>query len=340
MSQNFTTFPGFDPKTYCLDLSLSPKDVCPGICLNKGVSVGPAIWTFLGATVLTGFGMLWLPNPLDRKAVYTLSFAQGSARFTNILVLYFTKRANPYDLYLNVFLVFGAELTALIAFAPRLNILARKHFHWVKPAGIILTCAFVAGIIAMEYRPDALKEALDKVSFLHGKNYGNQPACHFPAPAGLLAGLLVLFIAVLLIVGFSHIQIVRHFFNPSDKHPVRWRVAWSAVILAIDLIWGITVGFFIRSYLTVDGGVINGDAINEMTASQIFSIFLSIIGLLPPLKHLLEKLEKWLVSFWKEEQEVEDAMGAMGYDIDHSEMHKVYQAVPKEFGGGWGSEDA
>ncbi|KAH8807034.1 hypothetical protein DL96DRAFT_589283 [Flagelloscypha sp. PMI_526] len=269
MSQNFTTFDGYDPKTYCLDLSLWPKDVCPGICLNKDVSVGPAIWTFIGATIVTGFGMLWLPSPLDRKSVYTLSFAQGSARFTNICVLYFTRRANPYDLYLNIFLVFGAELTALIAFAPRLNILARKHFHWVKPFGIILACTIVAGVIAVGYRPDALKEAIDKLEVFNSKHYGNQPACHFPSPTGLLSGLLVLSLVVLLIVGFSHIQVVRHIFNPDDQHPIRWRVAWSVVILAIDLIWGITVYFFIRSYLGVDGGVINGDALNQITASQV-----------------------------------------------------------------------
>lgn len=160
--------------------------------------------------------MIWLPNPVDRRQIYALSYAQSVARLTNICVLYYTRKVNPYDTSLNMFLLVGAELTgsfipsnvqrtfidsltiAMIGAAPGLEIVGHKWGVGIlKPFGVLVGCLSIA-LVSAGFRPDAFKAELDKVDLLNTKLFGNQPACEFPPHFELLIPLLIASVAIML----------------------------------------------------------------------------------------------------------------------------------------------
>ncbi|KAJ7589884.1 hypothetical protein C8J56DRAFT_1025204 [Mycena floridula] len=303
MTSNISTIPlDFNTQLYCLDTSILPLDQCPGICVNPDVSGYPAVISFIAASVVTGLAMVWLPDAHDRRHQFYLHYIQSFSRIVSAFVFLFNRKINTYDVYLIVLLVLGSETTAFVGAASLLHIVEYPfHLGVVKPLGSIILVIVMATLASPNH--EWLQKTAVQVAGALGQNFqsvrGSQPACDFTfnklffIPLSFLTA--ICFLSVLCSRTSIFARLVKMMPDFGHKTVNKVRILWSIYIVLIDIVWIILVYFFIRSYMNVPSiTILNKDLVTKITPSQLFSIFLSATSLVPPLKHALSKVKKFL----------------------------------------------
>ncbi|KAF7326114.1 hypothetical protein MKEN_00462900 [Mycena kentingensis (nom. inval.)] len=291
---------GITAERYCQDTSSLPADVCPGLCINQDVSGAPAIITFIAASIVTSIAMIWLPKNTDRRHQLALHELQSWSRIVNGFVSYRLAKINNFDVYLLLLLVIGAETTTLVGAASRLHII---EYHWF--VGLVKSLAPLAAIIALAVvaAPQSFQDAQVKATLAAYVGRGSQPACFFPLKIAFHAVGGVFLIIMLVTVLFSYTgcfgRRVRSIVpcdnsaTTDDNRPMWAMYFWTVIVLVLNIVWVAFVWYYIKSYLQ-DDALLNKEVLNDISASQIFSIFLSAASLVPPLKHILDQIKQKL----------------------------------------------